>query len=138
MNRTENAILYINPKEEKSETRSDVSEYEWLKQLLENAVTGCGKIAGGKFLHDSYLGVHTCKCGARSRSYDFLFPNNMYTNSLCLHYLEWHRHEIPEEEFHKLELLKNNVQMKQCSKCKNYCNLGKYKRCSICRPGRKV
>ena len=80
------------------------------------------------------MGVHQCSCGLRSTSYDYLFPNNMETNSLCLHYLEWHRHEIPDIEFEKLDKLKNNITFKECSKCKNYCDIqGRYKRCKKCR-----
>lgn len=38
-----------------------------------------------------FLGFHTCVCGARSDSADFILPNGLRTNSLCVHYLAHHR-----------------------------------------------
>lgn len=45
-----------------------------------------------------YLGFHTCVCGARSDSTDFILPNGLRTNSLCVHYLAYHRAEIEDGE----------------------------------------
>jgi hypothetical protein len=131
----ENAILYIEPKEEKIHTPEKLIEYDWLKYLYGNALYGTSSYVGSFFLFSRYLGVHRCKCGAVSESCDYLFSNNMYTNSLCMHYLEWHFHEIPESEFKKLDQLKRGVEFRPCYKCKRYSSTvrGKYKRCEKCR-----
>ena len=43
----ENALLYIEPIEEKKYT--SIEEYSWLKELLENAKTGAGRIINGEY-----------------------------------------------------------------------------------------
>lgn len=57
----------------------------------------------------------------------------MITNSLAIHYLQSHRDEIPDDEWIKLENLKNQVEYKTCTGCKQMQICGKYKRCSKCR-----
>lgn len=133
----ENALLFIEPVEEKKQY--DMVEYEWLVAAFDNTESGAGNPEGFS-AETSYMGCHQCACGKRSTAYDYLFTNGMYTNSLCLHYLEWHRHEIPASEFIKLDQLKNNVQFYPCSRCKKYSSTvgekykgGKYKRCKRCR-----
>jgi hypothetical protein len=42
-----------------------------------------------------YLGVHTCICGAVSDSTDRILPGGARTNTLCVHYLAYHRAEVP-------------------------------------------
>lgn len=51
----------------------------------------------------SFLGIHVCICGARSRNYDFFLPNGMLTNSLCVHYLACHRAEVPLDQLATVE-----------------------------------
>lgn len=50
-------------------------------------------------------GWHTCECGAGSHNVDYLLVNGMATNSLCIHYLAFHRDEIPESELEKVKTL---------------------------------
>lgn len=135
-----NALLYIEPKHK--DVQSDMKEYEWLKELMKTAIAGSGHRRDGRWDTCCFMGVHECVCGEESTSYEYLFPNNMYTNSLCLHYLEWHRDEIPQEEWIKLNYLKNNVLFQMCSQCKQYVpiteyhntkNTRKYTRCLCCR-----
>lgn len=45
-----------------------------------------------------YLGIHVCICGARSDSTDRILPNGTGTNTLCVHYLAYHRAEVPAAE----------------------------------------
>jgi hypothetical protein len=45
-----------------------------------------------------YCGFHECSCGALSDSTDHLLPDGTVTNSLCVHYVAYHRHEVPETE----------------------------------------
>lgn len=53
-------------------------------------------------------GTHTCTgkgCRARSGNTDYVFRSRAVLNSLALHYLVLHRHEIPEEELAKVAAL---------------------------------
>lgn len=52
-----------------------------------------------------YKGVHFCVCGAISDNNDYFLPNGQKTNSLAVHYLEFHRAEIPESELAKVRQL---------------------------------
>jgi len=49
------------------------------------------------------LGFHTCVCGAMSDSTDFILLNGLRTNSLCVHYLAYHRAEIEDGELWAVE-----------------------------------
>jgi hypothetical protein len=53
-----------------------------------------------------YFGTHECSCGAHSSSSDHLLPltisEKMLTNSLCVHYVAYHRAEISEPEWLKV------------------------------------
>jgi len=53
------------------------------------------------------LGMHECKCGRLSQSTDYLLHDGLMTNSLCVHYLAYHRNEISESEINNLTLLIN-------------------------------
>jgi hypothetical protein len=52
-----------------------------------------------------YLGYHQCICGAKSDTRDWLLESGQKTNSLAVHYLEYHRHEVPEIELKKIRKL---------------------------------
>ena len=54
---------------------------------------------------DHWMGWHTCSCGAESSSCDFILPNKEETNSLCVHYLAWHRDEVSALQLQKVEAL---------------------------------
>jgi len=49
------------------------------------------------------LSFHTCVCGAMSDSTDFILPNGLCTNSLCVHYLAYHRGEVEAGELWAVE-----------------------------------
>lgn len=49
-----------------------------------------------------YKGFHLCVCGAKSDNRDYFLPNGQKTNSLAVHYLEFHRDEVPETELDKV------------------------------------
>lgn len=74
-------------------------EIGWAKNGKYGSVT----INGQFHPNESYMGVHTCICGVKSHSRDYLLPNGYVTNSLAVHYLEFHRDEIPTEEFDKID-----------------------------------
>ena len=43
-------------------------------------------------------GLHECVCGAYSTSVDYYLPSGHRTNSLCVHYVAYHRSEIPARQ----------------------------------------
>src|SRR5688572_9235062 len=45
-----------------------------------------------------YCGVHDCICGAHSGATDVILSNAWVTNTLCVHYLAYHRAEVPVGE----------------------------------------
>jgi hypothetical protein len=74
-------------------------------QLMHYTKYGSINYSGGFIPYTSTLGVHTCSCGARSASYDLLLPCGLGTNTLALHYLMYHRAEVPESELHKIQMM---------------------------------
>lgn len=54
--------------------------------------------------YKKYKGWHTCICGAVSTSSD-LYLHGYITNSLALHYMQYHRSEVPQSEITKLDNL---------------------------------
>lgn len=57
---------------------------------------------------NQYRGSHECICGERSGSWDLILPNGVITNSLMVHYIRDHHHEVPETETHKLREFSHN------------------------------
>jgi hypothetical protein len=53
----------------------------------------------------SWRGCHICACGAVSSNTDYVLPNGEETNSLCVHYLAYHRDELPKEQLAKVAAL---------------------------------
>lgn len=54
----------------------------------------------------AYRGVHTCRCGAESGNED-RFIDGLLTNSLCVHYLAFHRRDVPNSELVKVGALRD-------------------------------
>lgn len=81
-------MLYIEPK-------NPPSEEPIIDELTMKMAASLRKAALPSY---QYLGFHTCVCGAKSDSTDFILPNGLLTNSLCVHYLAYHRAEIEETE----------------------------------------
>jgi len=50
----------------------------------------------------SWRGVHRCFCGELSDNVDHITLNGLKTNSLLVHYVEFHRDEVPQSEIDKL------------------------------------
>ena len=50
----------------------------------------------------NYKGHHVCRCGEPSDNHDYQTVGGRITNSLMLHYLKWHRDEIPQVELSKI------------------------------------
>lgn len=53
-------------------------------------------------LDSSYRGFHICSCGAVSGACNYLIPEGEIINSLCIHYLAFHREEVPQEQLDKI------------------------------------
>jgi hypothetical protein len=51
------------------------------------------------------LGLHTCVCGALSEAQDAILENGLRTNTLCVHYLAYHRSEVPEADIEMVRAL---------------------------------
>jgi hypothetical protein len=86
-------LLFINPKREPRRFRRFVYFTVKLALNMRNATN-----------YRSYRGWHECSgkdCGLRSSTSDLLLPNGMITNTLALHYLEYHRSEMPWSELYK-------------------------------------
>lgn len=54
-----------------------------------------------------FKGFHRCSCGATSDNRDHWVGGGegLLTNSLCVHYLAFHRNDIPQEELAKVRAL---------------------------------
>jgi hypothetical protein len=52
------------------------------------------------------LGFRECACGVWSNHEDLMVPGGFVTHSLCVHYLAYHRDEVPEEMLAKIARLK--------------------------------
>ncbi|MDP3981370.1 MAG: hypothetical protein Q8Q33_08170 [Chlamydiota bacterium] len=53
----------------------------------------------------AFRGSHTCGCGAHSDNCEHILPDGVETNSLCVHYLAYHRDEIPAAQLDKVRQL---------------------------------
>lgn len=55
-----------------------------------------------------YRGFHVCECGVFSDNKDHWIDadaDRLLTNSLCIHYLAFHRDDVPQEELEKVRAL---------------------------------
>jgi hypothetical protein len=105
-------LLFINPRKQKSEKPVNDELSEFINQAFTKAdikeTRGSLNYNNGDFCTGLYtMGVHTCVCGERSKCYDVLLNERFATNSLCEHYLVWHRDEVPENEINKVKCLMN-------------------------------
>ena len=55
--------------------------------------------------HSGWMGIHECSCGAMSHSCNYLLPSGDIVNSLCIHYLAFHRDEIYQEDLYKIDAM---------------------------------
>jgi hypothetical protein len=100
-------LLYIEPT--RSASQAPVNDEFTLKvafQMMNFTHKGVVMDEETFFTGLSTKGVHLCT-GCRSenvssRSYDILLPCGLATNTLALHYLQYHREEIPVEEMKKI------------------------------------
>lgn len=53
----------------------------------------------------AWCGGHRTDCGKNSDNHDYLLPNGLITNSLCVFYVRWYRNSIPACDMRKLQTL---------------------------------
>jgi hypothetical protein len=110
MHREDNSrfLLYIEPdKSLKNETPTYDAITSALEDMLMVAKKGTANYddlnGEPKFREGSgWKGVHTTDSGQSSTSYDYLLPNGMITNSLCVYYAAYYWGSIPKTEVEKL------------------------------------
>lgn len=91
-----NGILMVEPS-------SRVSTEPFIDELTRKMTAAWRKSRESDF---GYRGVHWCLCGATSDNRDhFIGSKSLLTNSLCIHYLAFHREDIPQEELDKVHAL---------------------------------
>lgn len=91
-NTSKKYLLQIHPELPKTEFPVDDFLTRRMEIFLDNAAKG-----------SSYRGFHACTgCGEMGGSSDLVIEDGYITNSLAVHYLRWHRPEIPKSEIDKL------------------------------------
>jgi len=91
---SEKCFMMIEPVSSKKEIEINDKISNLVEEIMKNT-----KIVGRT------KGWHTCNCGERSGStiLEIKINNKIYiTNSLALHYVKYHRSEIPQAEIDKL------------------------------------
>jgi hypothetical protein len=104
-----NTLLYIEPQQGKSgEPIIDDFTLKMNAAFAQQKSTGTLSSNGEYHSGGSFMGVQTCVCGAQSEPFDYELECGYITNSLCVHYLAWHRSEVPENELIKVSNLPNS------------------------------
>lgn len=99
-------LLFIEPQNPKSEAPVLDELTKKMTAAFKDYKTGSGY--QGQFMKGvESMGWQDCVCGARSTNVDYLLPSHFITNYLCVHYLAWHRSEVPQSELDKVASLPN-------------------------------
>ena len=91
INLDDDHILFIEPKGPKSDEPVNDHVTERMTQILAEARA-----------ESEFLGVHECACKCACTNVDIEFPNGQITHGMALHYLQYHRDEVPESEIAKI------------------------------------
>lgn len=101
-----NTLLYIEPLNQKSDSPVIDSLTKKMTAAFQNKKSTGVLLRDGTFNEgSSTMGFQRCACQATSDPVDYELTSGFITNSLCVHYLGWHRAEIPESELQKVESL---------------------------------
>ena len=101
-----NTLLYIEPTTDKSETPTIDAYTRKMTAALKGRVSTGVLHQDGTYAKDSStMGFQRCSCGATSDVVDYELEDLVITNSLCVHYLAWHRQEVPQTELYKVSNL---------------------------------
>ena len=92
-----NGILMVEPS-------ANISAEPLIDELTRKMVAAWRKRRESDY---GYRGVHWCPCGTTSDNRDHFIGagEGVLTNSLCIHYLAFHRNELPKEELDKVHAL---------------------------------
>jgi len=93
---SDNILLFIEPTKEKSAPVDDE-----LTAIMEQAFEKAQEY--GPY----WRGFHMCACGKNSTNHNYKLENGMIVNSLCVHYMRFHRDEVPQSEIDKVISLKH-------------------------------
>ncbi len=101
-----NCLLYIHPDNPKTDEPLNDDITTSMEKILNEAISAK---RGGILNKDNNfvpgfatMGVHFCQCGAQSSNKEYQLFNGMTTNTLCVHYLQYHRVDVPESEMDKV------------------------------------
>lgn len=107
-------LLYINPKNTDEEPVKDELT-QGMKNLLEKMRYSYENRGSTDYKRNTFhmgigtMGVHICVCGKASENQDILlwnYPDKKFTtNTLCVHYLKYHRKEVPQKELENVKEL---------------------------------
>ena len=98
-----NTLLYIEPTSDKSETPTIDGYTRKMAAALQSRIsTGVLQQDGTYDKDSSTLGFQRCSCRVTSDVVDYELSDGVITNSLCVHYLAWHRQEVPQTELDKV------------------------------------
>lgn len=61
--------------------------------------------------NNGWMGFFTCICDVHSGAQNFLLTNGDVTNSLCVHYLAYHRDEVSQEQLDRVAQLEDGMEM---------------------------
>jgi hypothetical protein len=103
---SDTGILYVEPSR-------DISLKPVIDELTRKMTAALRQSQSGTFnpasqqfrVGSGFRGTHECACGVRSSNCDYRLPNGEITNSLCVHYLAWHRDELSPEQLDKVAAL---------------------------------
>jgi len=94
MNETYRMVLYLEP----CKDRTAKPIIDGLTRKITASLRKAKNVNG-------MFGWHTEPCGCNSSCCDHQLPNGLVTNSLAIHYIAFHRHEIPTEDIELIEAL---------------------------------
>ena len=95
-------LLFIEPKNPASAEPVVDDLTRRMAAALNDGVGGTGMSQADFRPGGGWRGWHTCVCGACSSNQNYLLQDGQVTNSLCVHYLAFHRDEVPESELQKV------------------------------------
>ncbi len=98
---TDEGLLYMEPQQSASE--------EPVLDEVTQKMTAAFRLAEPS--EYGYRGFHQCICGACGTNYDYQLRNGEWTNSLCVHYLAYHREEVPQSQLDKVKMLEDGSEL---------------------------
>lgn len=103
-------LLFMEPVNPKSVEPINDDLTEILKYALTKAIVGVANYSQNYEIENfskggGWRGWHCCSCGEPGGNHEYLLENGFITNQLCIHYVQYHREEICENDWIKLKSL---------------------------------